>query len=181
MEPAAYIGLFAAVVATWVAVSGPGEAALLGAATFAAGHHEPIAAALAVAFAGTLAGSLAAYWIGRTGGRRLLLWRGPLLRWRLLALERSERLARRRAFLASLLTPGWFAGINQISLRPFLAGAGLSGLAWTLAIGLGSFYVGPSLIALFDEVGQWATLAALGAVTAVALALLARQRFLRSH
>ncbi|MCW2979955.1 MAG: hypothetical protein JWO14_1682 [Solirubrobacterales bacterium] len=36
MSLLAYISLFAAVVATWIAVSGPGEAALVSAGTFAA-------------------------------------------------------------------------------------------------------------------------------------------------
>ena len=78
MSLLACIGLFAAVVATWIAVSGPGEAALVGAGTIAARGDEAIAAVLAIAFFGTFAGSLAAYWIGRVGGRRLLLHRGPL-------------------------------------------------------------------------------------------------------
>jgi membrane protein DedA with SNARE-associated domain len=175
MELVTYVGLFAAVVATWAAVSGPGEAALVGAGTIA-GRDEQIGVVLLVAFAGTLAGSVAAYWIGRAAGRSLLLGPGPFLRWRTRALARSESLARRRQFLAALLTPGWFAGINEISLRPFLAGVALSGLAWTLFIGLGAAYVGPSLIAAFDEAGRWATIAALLAGGAAALILLARRR-----
>lgn len=175
MEPLTYVGLFAAVVATWVAVSGPGEAALVGAGTVAA-RDEQIGAVLLVAFAGTLAGSVAAYWIGRAGGRRLLLGPGPALRWRSRALARSEALAQRRQFLAAFLTPGWFSGINEISLRPFLAGVALSGLAWTLFIGLGAAYVGPSLIALFDEVGRWATIAGVAAAAIASAVLLLRHR-----
>ncbi|HVO53026.1 MAG TPA: hypothetical protein VMT37_01295 [Solirubrobacterales bacterium] len=176
MELAAYIALFAAVIATWVAVSGPGEAALVGAGTIA-GHNGEIVAVLLVAFAGTIAGSALAYWVGHAAGRRLLLWRGPLLRWRMRALYRSEELVRRRQFLAAFLGPGWLAGINDLSLRPFAAGVAVSGLAWTLVLGLGAAYVGPSLIAVFDEVSQWATIGALAAVTAAALFLLGRQRF----
>jgi len=179
MEPIGYLGLFAAVVTTWIAVSGPGEAALVGAGSIAAGGGEGIGPILAIAFLGTVAGSVLAYLIGRAAGRRLLLWRGPLLGWRTRALARCEALAQRRGFLASLLTPGWFAGINEIPLRPFLAGSALSGLAWTLAIGLGAFYVGPSLIATFDAVGRWATLAALAAAAAAVLVLISR-RGLRS-
>lgn len=172
MEFVSYLGLFAAVVATWVAVSGPGEAALVGAGSIAAGGHEGIGPVLAVAFLGTLTGSIAAYWIGRAAGRRLLLWRGPLLAWRTRTLVRCEAMAHRRAFLAALLAPGWFAGINEISLRPFLAGSALSGLAWTLTIGLGTFFAGPSLIATFDAVGKWTTLGLLAAATGTALILL---------
>jgi membrane protein DedA with SNARE-associated domain len=175
MELAAYISLFAAVVATWVAVSGPGEAALIGAGTIA-GRDGEIVAVLLVAFAGTVAGSALAYWIGHAAGRRLLLWRGPFLRWRVRALYRSEQLIRRRQFLAALLAPGWMAGINDLSLRPFAAGTVVSGLAWTLCIGLGAALVGPSLIAVYDEVSQWVAIGALGAVTVAALVLLGRQR-----
>jgi membrane protein DedA with SNARE-associated domain len=171
----ACIGLFAAVVATWIAVSGPGEAALVGAGTVAARGEETIGAVLVIAFLGTVAGSLAAYWIGRAGGRRLFLRPGPLFEWRVRTLARSERLLQRRAFLASFFGPGWLAGINEVPARPFIAGSALSGLMWTLTIGLGAFFVGPSLISLYDDVGQWATIAGLACGTAVAAVFLVRR------
>jgi len=177
MSLLACIGLFAAVVATWIAVSGPGEAALVSAGTVAARGEEAIAAVLVIAFIGTFAGSLAAYWLGRAGGRRLLLRRGPLLAWRTRLLTRSEGLIQRRAFLASLLGPGWLAGVNEIPTRPFIAGSALSGLLWTLTIGLGAFFVGPSLIHLYDDVGKWTTIAALTAAgSAAAFVFLRRAR-----
>ena len=74
----------------------------------------------------------------------------------------------RRAFLASLFGPGWLAGINKLPPRPFLAGSALSGLMWTLTIGLGAFFVGPSLVSLYDNVGRWATLTALVAAASAA-------------
>lgn len=179
MELVAQLGLFAAVVATWVAVSGPGEAALVGAGSVAAGGGDEIAAVLAIAFAGTVSGSFVAYWLGRAGGRQLFLRRGPFLPLRTRALVRSERIAQRHRFLASLLTPGWFAGINRIPLRPFVLGASLSGLAWTLTVGLGAFFVGPSLVAQFDTVGRWLVIAT--AVTAAVTFLLLRSRWRRQH
>ncbi len=175
MSLLACIGLFAAVVATWVAVSGPGEAALVSAGTVAARGEETIAVVLVIAFFGTFAGSLGAYWIGRAGGRRLLLRPGPLLAWRIRLLARSEGLIQRRAFLASLLGPGWLAGINEIPPRPFIAGSALSGLLWTLTIGLGAFFVGPCLISVYDDVGKWTTIAALTAAAAAALAIVIRR------
>jgi len=174
MGLAAFIGLFAAVVATWIAVSGPGEAALVGAGVVAARGDEKITFVLAIAFAGTVAGSVVAYWLGRAGGRRLLLRPGPFLAVRSRALTRTEAIAQRRAFLASLLSPGWFAGINEIPLRPFIAGSAISGLAWTLSIGLGTFYVGPSLISLYDRVGNWLTIGLVSAAVVATLLLLAR-------
>jgi len=175
MSLLASIGLFAAVVVTWVAVSGPGEAALVGAGAIAARGEEEVVPVLVIAFAGTVAGSIVAYWIGRAGGRRLLLRPGPLLGWRARALARSEAITRRRAFLTSLLGPGWLAGVNEISARPFLAGVALSGLAWTLVIGLGTFYVGPSLVSLYDDVSSWATIAAAIVASAVGAVLLIRR------
>ena len=176
MSLLACIGLFAAVVATWIAVSGPGEAALVSAGTVAARGEEGIATVLVIAFFGTVTGSLGAYWLGRAGGRRLLLGPGPLLAWRTRLLVRSEALMQRRAFLASFLGPGWLAGINEIPPRPFIAGSALSGLMWTLTLGLGAFFVGPSLISLYDEVGRWVTIAALVTGAAAALLILARRR-----
>jgi membrane protein DedA with SNARE-associated domain len=120
-------------------------------------------------------GLFAAYWIGRAGGRRLLLWPGPLLAWRTRLLLRSEGLIQRRAFLASLFGPGWLAGINELPPRPFIAGSALSGLMWTLTIGLGAFFVGPSLVAACDDVGRWATIAALAVGAAVALSIVMRR------
>jgi membrane protein DedA with SNARE-associated domain len=175
MSLLASIGLFAAVVATWIAVSGPGEAALVSAGTVAARGEEGIASILVIAFLGTFAGSLAAYWLGRAGGRRLLLRRGPLLAWRTRILVRSEGLMQRRAFLASLIGPGWLAGINKLPPRPFIAGSALSGLMWTLTIGLGAFFVGPSLISLYDDVGKWATIGALSVGAAAALFIYMRR------
>jgi membrane protein DedA with SNARE-associated domain len=178
MSLLACIGLFVAVVATWVAISGPGEAALVSAGTVAARGEDQIASILVIAFLGTFAGSLAAYWLGRAGGRRLLLFPGPMLAWRTRLLVRSEGLVQRRAFLASLLGPGWLAGINKLPLRPFIAGSALSGLIWTLTVGLGAFFVGPSLISLYDDVGKWATIGALAVATSGALVILMRRRYL---
>jgi membrane protein DedA with SNARE-associated domain len=175
MSLLACIGLFAAVVATWIAVSGPGEAALVSAGTVAARGEEQIAAVLVIAFLGTFAGSLAAYWLGRAAGRKLLLSPGPLLASRTRLLARSEGLMQRRAFFASLLGPGWLAGINEIAPRPFIAGSALSGLMWTLTIGLGAFFVGPSLISLYDGAGMWATVAALVGAASVGLFFLVRR------
>jgi membrane protein DedA with SNARE-associated domain len=177
MSLLASFGLFAAVVATWIAVSGPGEAALVSAGTLAARGEEQIAQVLVIAFLGTFAGSLAAYWLGRAGGRRLLLFPGPLLAWRTRLLIRSEGLMQRRALLASLFGPGWLAGINKLPSRPFIAGSALSGLMWTLTIGLGAFFVGPSLVALYDDVGRWATLTALAVAASAALFVLMRHRY----
>ncbi|MCW2979954.1 MAG: hypothetical protein JWO14_1681 [Solirubrobacterales bacterium] len=89
--------------------------------------EDGIAPILVIAFLGTFAGSLAAYWLGRTGGRRLLLWPGPMLACRTRLLLRSEGLVQRRAFLASYFGPGWLAGINELPARPFIAGSALSG------------------------------------------------------
>jgi membrane protein DedA with SNARE-associated domain len=175
MSLLACIGLFAAVVATWIAVSGPGEAALVSAGTVAARGEDGIAPILVIAFLGTFAGSLAAYWIGRAGGRRLLLRPGPLLAWRTRMLVRSEGLIQRRAFLASYFGPGWLAGINELPARPFIAGSALSGLMWTLTIGLGAFFVGPSLVSAYDDVGKWTTIAALTVAASAALFIFMRR------
>jgi hypothetical protein len=43
-----------------------------------------------------------------------------------------------------------------------------------LSIGLGTFYVGPSLISLYDRVGNWLTIALVSAAVVATLLLLAR-------
>jgi hypothetical protein len=55
------------------------------------------------------------------------------------------------------------------------AGSALSGLMWTLTIGLGAFFVGPSLVSAYDEVGRWATIAALTVGASAALFIVMRR------
>ena len=93
----------------------------------------------------------------------------------LLPHARADLLVQRRAFLASYFGPGWLAGINQLPARPFIAGSALSGLMWTLTIGLGAFFVGPSLVSAYDDVGKWVTIAALGVAASVALFIVMRR------
>ena len=100
------------------------------------------------------------------------------------ALTRTEAIAQRRAFLASLLGPGWFAGISEIPLA-------LHRRQRPLGLGLDpvdrprTFYVGPSLISLYDSVGNWLTLAMVSAAAAATLLLLERhvrrKRFASGH
>jgi membrane protein DedA with SNARE-associated domain len=69
--------------------------------------------------------------------------------------------------MSPLACIGLFAavlGINEVAPRPFIAGSVLSGLMWTLTIGLGAFFVGPSLISLYDDAGKWAALVGGGSV-----------------
>lgn len=81
------------------------------------------------------------------------------------------------AVLVSLLGPGWLAGINEVPTRPFIAGSALSGLLWTLTIGLGTFFVGPSLIHPYGDAGKWTSIAALTAGAAVATVILLHPKY----
>jgi len=175
MSLIAYLGLFAAVVATWLAITGPGEAALISAVGLASDGRAEIEAILVVTFLGTIAGGALGYWIGRTAGRGLLLRRGPFHRRRTLLLEKAEGMAQRHGFLASLISPGWLSGLHAISLRTYVGATALSGLAWTCAVGLGAFLVGPSILGVLREAGVVGGLVAVGLTVVVALAYVVRR------
>jgi len=175
MSLIAYLGLFAAVVTTWLAISGPGEAALISAVGLAHDGRAGIEAILVVTFLATIVGGALGYWIGRTAGRGLLLRRGPFHRRRTLILEKAEGMAQRHGFLASLISPGWLSGLHNISLRTYVGATALTGLAWTCVVGLGAFLVGPSILGVMREAGVVGALAAVGLAAAVALVYVVRR------
>lgn len=73
LEHYGYSGLFIANFAEGTGIPLPGQTLLVAAAMLATQSELHIHAVVALAFAGTLAGSCLGYWIGRTGGRALLL------------------------------------------------------------------------------------------------------------
>lgn len=161
--PFDYAGLALAAALSWIGLPGPGEPVLVAAGVLAARHELDITSVLLVAFVAAAGGGVVGWWAGLVAGRKLLSAPGPLLRLRLRTLERGEEVFARHPVIAILLTPAPIAGIHRVRPMVFLAVNTASALAWALGIGLGSYFIGPSVI---DAVGD------LGLVTGVGLCVL---------
>jgi membrane protein DedA with SNARE-associated domain len=172
-----YLGVFVAAVISWVALPGPGEAALIAASISAAHHHLDLASVLAVAWAGAIAGGTAGWLVGLKGGRGLLTAAGPLHQLRLRLIERGDRFYERFGPLAVLFTPSWIAGIHDMRWSRFLPANAVSGLLWAVSIGLGAYLVGPSITDIAADAGLAGGL--LVAVVFVVFVVLVKRR--RSH
>jgi membrane protein DedA with SNARE-associated domain len=129
----------------------PGETALIAAGIFASRGDLPIAGVIAVAAAGAIVGDNLGYWVGRTGGRKLLERFGPLARWSERVLPWSERFFHRhgsktvflgRFFAVLRVTAAWMAGVSRMPWWRFLAWNAAGGICWALLVGLLSFYFG---------------------------------------
>lgn len=170
-----YVGVFLAAGASWVGLPGPGEAALVAAAISAAHGRLDLAAVLGVAWAGASVGGAAGWLVGIKGGRGVLTVPGPLYQLRLALIARGDRFYERYGPIAVLFTPSWIAGIHAMRPSRFLAFNAISALAWALTIGLGAYFVGPSIT---DVVGDAGTAGAivLGLLFAAAVVLVLRRR-----
>src|ERR1700686_339354 len=86
-----YLGLFLAAGASWAAIPGVGEAALIAAGIAAARGRLDLAAVVMLAWAGASAGGMSGWLLGLKGGRGLLTRMGPLHRLRLALIARGDR------------------------------------------------------------------------------------------
>jgi membrane protein DedA with SNARE-associated domain len=148
-----YAGLFLATLASWALVPGLGEAALIAAGISAAHHHLGLAPVLLVAWAGAVAGATIGWIVGRKGGRGLVTAPGPLHQFRLALIARGDRFYERYGLVALMFTPPLVAGIHDMRWSRFLAASVISTLAWALSIGLGAYFVGPSITDIAADAG----------------------------
>jgi membrane protein DedA with SNARE-associated domain len=169
------VGVFLASGASWAALPGPGEAALIAAGISAAHHHLDLAAVLAVAWAGACAGGIAGWIVGVKGGRELVTAPGPLHRLRLALVARGDRFYERYGLVAVLFTPSWIAGIHDMRWSRFLPANAISALTWALSVGLGAYLLGPSITDIAADAGLAGALL-LGLLFGLALVLAMRRR-----
>ncbi len=161
--PIDYVGLAAASAASWVGVPGPGEPVLIAAGVLAAKHRLQISEVLLVAWVAATLGGIAGWLIGMIAGRTVVTARGPFHRLRLGAVARGDEVFSRYALLAILLTPSWVAGIHRVRPVVYLAINAASAALWAVGIGLGAYFIGPSVIDFATD---------FGVITTVALVLL---------
>jgi membrane protein DedA with SNARE-associated domain len=170
-----YIGVAIACFASWAGLPGPGESLLLAAGVFAAKHKLDISPLLAVAFVGATLGGIVGWLFGWFGGRSVLVAPGPLRSFRLDAVRRGEMAFKRVEVVAILLTPSWVAGIYRARPGVYNLVNVTSAIVWTLAIGIGGYYIGPPVLEFISDFGTAGTVVAI-AVVVVGVGLALRRR-----
>ncbi len=173
-----YVGVFLAAGASWAALPGPGEAALIAAGISAAHGRLDLAAVVAVAWAGASAGGTLGWILGLKGGRGLLTAAGPLHQLRLNMIARGDRFYARYGPIAVLFTPTWIAGIHGMRWSRFLLANAISALAWALFVGVGAYLIGPSITDVVSDTGLIGA-ALVGALLVLTGVLVGRRRRLR--
>ena len=149
----------------------PGETSLVAAGVLASNGKLNIFAVIVAAAAGAIVGDNIGYWIGRTGGRKLLERWGPLRRFSERVLPPAERFFERHGpktvffarFIAGLrVTGAWMAGISHMQWWRFLVWNALGGIVWATLVGLIAYYFGRAVADAIAQYGLWGALVAIG-------------------
>jgi membrane protein DedA with SNARE-associated domain len=148
-----YVGVALAAAVSWIGVAGVGEAALIAAGIAAAHGKVDIGSIVFVAWLGATAGGLAGWAIGLKGGRTLMTRPGPLYRLRMRLLRHGDAIYATRGWLAVFVAPSWMAGISGMKAARFVPANAAFALVWALGIGLGAYFLGPSVAELADDIG----------------------------
>ena len=175
--PVDYVGLAAAAAASWAGIPGPGEPVLIAESVFAARHDLDISSVIAVAWLAAMAGGIVGWLAGLKAGRAVITARGPFQAARLKAVARGEQAFARHPVLAIYLTPSWVAGIHRPPAWTYLIVNALSCAVWAVGIGLGAYFIGPSVVDFVNDLGLITGLVLLAAVAAmIGTALMRRRR-----
>jgi membrane protein DedA with SNARE-associated domain len=182
--------LFVVVALESFGVPLPGETALVAGGLLAARGDLSIAAVVAVAATAAIIGDNIGYWVGRTGGRKLLE-RAPLVnRYASRVLPPAERFFERHGgktvfigrFVSILrFTAAWLAGISQMPWWRFFAWNAAGGIVWALGVGLLAFYGGKAAADAISHYGAYGAAAVVGTVVLAAVGLhVWRRRMVKS-
>ena len=130
---------------------------------------------IAVAATAAIVGDNFGYWIGRTGGRRLLDRWGRVTRVSERALPWAEGFFQRHGaktiFLARFfsilrVTAAWMAGVSRMHWWTFFFWNAAGGICWALLVGLVSYWAGQAAADAISHYGL------IGGVVIVGLVLL---------
>jgi len=154
----------------------PGETALVAAAVLASQGVMGIWQVLVIAAVAAIVGDNIGYWIGRKGGRAVILRWGFTRAAAERLLPPSERFFQRHGpktvflarFIAGLrVTAAWMAGISHMPWGTFLFWNALGGIVWAFGYGLLAFYFGKALVDAISHYGLYAGVLMLVAAAAV--------------
>lgn len=120
-----YVALFGFVFAESTGVPVPGETALVGAGLLAGSGHLVLPLVIAVGSVAAILGDNLGYWLGRRGGRTLLLRDGRFANHRRKAVAKSEEFFERHGPKAVFLGR-WVTGVRVVAALT----AGASGMPW---------------------------------------------------
>jgi len=179
-----YWAVFAEIAIESTGIPFPGETMLLVASISAgATHHLSIVLVIVAAAAGAILGDNLGYWIGATGGARLLLRNPRLVRRTERKLKLGLALFQQHGgtvvffgrFVAVLrMWAAVLAGISHLRWSRFLLFNALGGLVWATGYGLGGYVFGTTVDRLAGPLG-WGLLGLAGCVMG-ALVFLWRRR-----
>ena len=165
-----YGGLAAGAFASWVGLPGPGEPLLLAAAILAARHKLALIDVLGVAFGAAVAGGIVGWAVGVKLGRAVATGPGPLRTLRIRVIERGEAIFDKHPVIAILLTPAVVAGIHRVDPWVYQLVNVVSAMVWTVAIGVGGYFVGPPVLDAIEDLGTGATAIAATVVVVIVAA-----------
>jgi membrane protein DedA with SNARE-associated domain len=157
--PVDYVGLALGAALSGTGIPGPGDSLLIAAGILAASGRLDITEVILVAFAAGTAGGVIGWLAGLKAGRALWSAPGPLLRWRMRALRRGERIFERHPVVAVVLTPAWIAGIHGVRSGIYQPLNAVSAALWAVGVGLGAYLVGPPVVDAVGDLGLATTIA----------------------
>ncbi len=178
MTLAEYLGLFVVVITKGGGLPALGDAALIAAGTLAGEGRLNVVIVIATGIIAWMLGSLAGYWIGIRGGRRLLEHPGRLEKSRLKVLAKGDRIFARHNFIASVTMPAYVSGIFRVTIWVFVLGAVTSGI-FLIALYVGvSYFLGADIA---ERIGTAGARALLGVLVVVAIGLGIRAALAKWH
>jgi membrane protein DedA with SNARE-associated domain len=185
------IALFLIVMLESGGVPLPGETALVAAGVFASRGELDIVEVIAVAAVAAILGDNVGYWIGRTGGRKLIERSKLLSRWTEGVLPWAEGFFHRhgaktifigRFFSVLRVTAAWMAGVSRMPWLKFLVWNAAGGICWAALVGLVAYYLGH---AAADAISRYGLIGGAVLVVLVALVLVGfhlwKKRLLRAE
>ncbi|WP_432991838.1 DedA family protein [Dactylosporangium sp. CA-233914] len=172
VEHYGYLGLAVLVLVEGLGVPAPGETAIILAAGLAGHGRLNVIAIGVVAFTAAVTGDSIGYWIGRRGGRRLVLRFGHYVRLTEPRLAKMERFMTRRGPIVVAVARfveglrqlnGVVAGATGMRWRRFLAFNALGAALWVGAWTTGGYLVGDHIRMIRAALGryEWYAVAAL--------------------
>jgi membrane protein DedA with SNARE-associated domain len=160
----------------------PGETSLIAAAVLARPEHGHYSLFWVIVVAATAAivGDNVGYWLGRIGGRKLIMRFEFVKRYADRALPPSERFFKRHGgktiffarFIAVLrVTAAWLAGISRMHWWQFFLWNAAGGIVWAIGIALLAYWAGKAVADTVSAYGLYGVigLIVLGAVALVVL------------